>query len=94
MNYQNSAITLGAAANAQVPIGGRLYVGNTPNSSGTDILESIGLPENRFANAIAGSQFRLPDRRFTQSLDAPSFWQRFHDVALYVNHSIVPSPFV
>lgn len=94
MNYQNSAITLGAAANAQVPIGGRIYVGATPNSSGTDILESIGLPEGRFANAIAGSQFRVPDRRFTQSLDAPSFWQRFHDVALYVNHSIGRSLFV
>ena len=94
MNYQNSAITLGAAANAQVPIGGRIYVGNTPNASGTDILNTIDLPGNRFDNAIAGSQFRLPDRRFTQSPDAPSFWQRFHDVALYVNHTVGRTLFV
>ncbi len=93
MNYQNSAITLGAAANAQVPIGGRLYVGNGPNSAGTDILNSVGLPENRFANAIAGSRFRLPSREFTQSFDSPGFWQRFQDAALYVNHSIGRSLF-
>jgi outer membrane receptor protein involved in Fe transport len=94
MNYQNSAITLGAGANAQVPIAGRLYVGATPNSTGTDILNSIDLPADRFANAIAGSHFRLPDREFTQSFDAPSFWQRYHDVALYVNHAIGRSLFI
>ncbi|MDO8629226.1 MAG: TonB-dependent receptor, partial [Phycisphaerales bacterium] len=93
MNYQNSAITLGAGANAQVPIAGRLYVGGTPNATGTDILTSINLPAERFANALAGSQFRLPDRRFTQSFDAPGFWQRYHDVALYVNHAIGRSLF-
>lgn len=88
MNYQNSAITLGAAANAQVPIVGKLYVGGTPNANGTDILNSIGLPANRFDNAIAGSKFRLPSREFTQSFDSPGFWQRFQDAALYVNHAI------
>lgn len=94
MNYQNSAITLGAAANAQVPIGGKIYVGGTPNANGTDILNSIGLPADRFDNAIAGSQFRLPSREFTQSFDSPGFWQRFQDAALYVNHSIGSSLFL
>ncbi|MBI5768366.1 MAG: TonB-dependent receptor plug domain-containing protein [Verrucomicrobia bacterium] len=93
MNYQNSAITLGAAANQQVPIGGRLYVGATPNSSGTNIMYALGLPTDRFGKALAGSAFRLPDRRFTQSLDAPSFWQRFKDVTACFTHSVGQSFF-
>lgn len=93
MNFQNSAITLGAGANAAVPIGGRLYVGGTPNASGTDILNSIGLPANRFDSATAGSQFRLPSRRFTQSFDAPTFWQRYRDVSVFLNHSIANTLF-
>ncbi|MES2692035.1 MAG: hypothetical protein V4773_01090, partial [Verrucomicrobiota bacterium] len=93
MNYQNSAITLGAGANNQVPIGGRLYVGGAPNASGSNILEALNLPDNRFDRATAGSQFRFPGREFTQSFDGPSFWQRFKDATLYFNHSIGNSLF-
>ena len=88
MNYQNSALTLGAGANQQVPIAGRLYIGASPNSSGTNLMEALNLPADRFTNAIAGARFKLPDRRYTQSFDAPGFWQRFHDVALYLNHTV------
>ncbi|MBI5689858.1 MAG: TonB-dependent receptor [Verrucomicrobia bacterium] len=93
LNYQNAAITLGAGANQQVPIGGRLYVGAGPNSAGTNLMYSLNLPEDRFARAVAGSQFRIPDRRFTQSFDAPVFWQRYHDAALYLNHAVGRSLF-
>jgi len=93
LNYQNSATTLGAGANNQVPIGGRLYVGATPNASATNILDSLNLPDNRFAAALAGSAFRRPPRTFTQSFDAPSFWQRYSDVALFLNHTVGRSLF-
>ncbi len=94
LNYQNSAITLGAGANNQVPIAGRLYVGATPNASATNILDSLNLPDGRFANALAGSAFRRPPRTFTQSFDAPSFWQRYRDAALFLNHTVGRSLFI
>ncbi len=93
MNYQNAGLTLGAGANQQVPIAGRLYVGASPNSAGTNLMYALNLPAERFANALAGSAFRMPDRRFTASFDAPVFWQRYHDVALYLNHAIGRSLF-
>jgi outer membrane receptor protein involved in Fe transport len=94
MNYQNTAITLGAGANQQVPIGGKLYTYATPNASGTNLMYSLGLPAGRFEKAIAGSAFRIPDRRFTQSLDAPGFWQRFKDASFYLNHRVGESLFL
>jgi outer membrane receptor protein involved in Fe transport len=88
VNYQNSATTLGAGANNQVPIGGRLYVGSTPNASGTTIFDSLNLPDNRFDSAVTGSEFRRPPRTFTQSFDAPSFWQRYRSASFFLNHTI------
>jgi outer membrane receptor protein involved in Fe transport len=88
MNYQNSAITLGAAANQQVPIGGKLFTFASPNASGTNLMSALNLPGERFARAMAGSSFRIPDRRFTQSLDAPGYRQRYRDASLYVTHSV------
>ena len=93
MNYQNAAITLGGGANQQVPIAGRLYLGGSPYVSGSNLMNALNLPDGRFAKAIAGSSFRVPDRRFTQSFDAPGFWQRFKDVTLYFNHSVGGSLF-
>jgi outer membrane receptor protein involved in Fe transport len=88
MNYQNTAITLGAGANAQVPIAGRFFTGATINSANADLLNAVNLPADRFAGAIRGSSFRMPERSDTASFDAPVFWQRYHDVALYLSHSI------
>lgn len=93
MNYQNSAITLGAGANAQVPIAGQFFTGASINSANADLLNALGLPDGRFDNAIRGSNFRMPGREFSPSFDAPVFWQRFHDIALYVNHSVGQSLF-
>ncbi|MBL9198851.1 MAG: TonB-dependent receptor plug domain-containing protein, partial [Opitutaceae bacterium] len=94
LNYQNSALTLGAGANNQVPIGGRLYVGAAPNAAGATLHDAINVPPNRFANAIAGSRFRVPSRAFTQSFDAPSFWQRYRDAALFLTHAVGRSLFL
>jgi outer membrane receptor protein involved in Fe transport len=93
MNYQNTALTLGAGANTSVPIAGKFFAGATVNASGADLLNSINLPGDRFGNAIRGSQFRLPSRAFSPSFDAPVFWQRYHDLALYLNHSFGKSLF-
>jgi outer membrane receptor protein involved in Fe transport len=93
MNYQNSAITLGAGANTAVPIAGKFYAGTTVNASGADLLNSLNLPDGRFDNAIRGSRFRLPGRSFSPSFDAPVFWQRYRDIALYFTHSIGKSLF-
>lgn len=93
MNYQNTAVTLGAGANTSVPIAGKFYSGTTINSANADILNSINLPDGRFENAIRGSYFRIPSREFSPSFDAPVFWQRYHDIALYLTHSIGKSFF-
>ncbi|MBC7367935.1 MAG: TonB-dependent receptor [Undibacterium sp.] len=93
MNYQNTAITLGAGANTAVPIAGKFYAGTTVNAANADLLNSFNLPGERFNNAIRGSKFRIPSREFSPSFDAPVFWQRYRDVALYLNHSIGKSLF-
>ena len=93
MNYQNTALTLGAGANTAVPIAGKFFAGTTVNASGADLLNSLNLPDDRFTNAIRGSQFRIPGRAFSPSFDAPVFWQRYHDTALYLNHSVGKSLF-
>ena len=93
MNYQNTALTLAAGANTQVPVAGKFYAGTTVNAANADLLNSLNLPADRFANAIRGSQFRLPSRAFSPSFDAPVFWQRYHDVALYLNHTFGRSLF-
>ena len=93
MNYQNTALTLGAGANTAVPIAGKFFAGTTVNATNADLLNSLNLPADRFANAIRGSQFRLPSRAFSPSFDAPVFWQRYHDTALYVNHAVGKSLF-
>ena len=93
MNYQNTATTLGAGANTATPISGKFFAGTSINSANADLLNSIDLPADRFANAIRGSQFRIPSRSFSPSFDAPVFWQRYRDVALYLNHSVGKSLF-
>mgnify|MGYP000334786922 CR=1 FL=1 len=87
------SLTLGAGANTAVPIAGKFFTGVSPNASGADLLNAINLPGERFANAIRGSAFRLPGRTFSPSFDAPVFWQRYRDVALYFNHAIGQSLF-
>lgn len=93
MNYQNTALTLGAGANTAVPVAGKFYTGTSINATNADLLNSLNLPGDRFANAIRGSQFRLPTREFSPSFDAPVFWQRYHDAALYINHAVGKSLF-
>ena len=89
MSYQNDPITLAGGANAQTPLAGLLQ-GTLPSfsSSGANILYSLNLPGNRFANAIAGSAFRLPSKSFSLASDVPVIAERFKDLQLTADHRI------
>jgi outer membrane receptor protein involved in Fe transport len=89
MNYQFEPVTLPGGANAQVPIAG-MTSGSLPtfNTANANLLYSIHVPADRFANAIAGSSFRMPSERFTLSRDTPLFQQRYADVQLTADHRI------
>jgi outer membrane receptor protein involved in Fe transport len=91
MNYQNDPTTLAGGANNQVPLAGFVQ-GALPSfaSSGANILYSLNLPAQRFANAIAGSAFRLPARSFSLASDAPVIHERFKDVQVTLDHRIGP----
>ena len=94
VSYTNTATTLGGGANNQIPIGGQFPVGPTVAASGQPMLYALNLPANRFDNAISGSSFHIPDRKFTVSPDVPFLTQRFKDIALYLNHRFGDSLFV
>ncbi|MEY2879564.1 MAG: hypothetical protein RLZZ15_1944, partial [Verrucomicrobiota bacterium] len=63
VNFQNTAATQGANGNPAVPVNGRLVVGASGGFY-SPILGSVGLPFV-FQQAINGSHYRTPSRRFT-----------------------------
>jgi outer membrane receptor protein involved in Fe transport len=89
MNYQNDPITQAGGANNAVPLAGFLQ-GALPSfgSSSSNILYSYDLPGDRFANAIAGSAFRLPSKSFSLASDSPVISERFKDLELTADHRI------
>lgn len=89
MNYQNDPTTMSGGENNQVPLAGFVQ-GALPSfaSAGANILYSYNLPGNRFDNAIAGSAFRLPSKRFSLASDAPVIFERFKDLQLTFDHRI------
>ena len=85
-NYQDMPLTLGGGATPTTPVGG--YTSGEQasfNTAGGNILHDVNVPANRFANAIAGSRFRVPTEEFTLSPDAPIIEQRFKDVQFTIN---------
>jgi len=94
INFQNSPTTVAANA-AGTFIGGRPIVGTGVNTAGQALLYQLNLPEDRFARAIAGSRFRVPDRTFTHRFDnRPTLKQGYRDFALYLNHQVGKSLFL
>ncbi|MEN9635539.1 MAG: hypothetical protein RL077_3943 [Verrucomicrobiota bacterium] len=89
MNYQNDPITMAGGANNQVPLAGFIQ-GALPSfaSSGANLLYSVGLPGNRFDNAIGGSAFRVPAASFSLASDAPVIHERFKDWQLTFDHRL------
>ncbi|WP_414660201.1 TonB-dependent receptor plug domain-containing protein [Horticoccus sp. 23ND18S-11] len=89
MNYQNDPITLAGGASTTTPIAGFVQ-GALPafNSNGATFLHAVGVPEHRFATAVANSFFRPPSEEFTISPDAPILSQRFKDLQLTFNQRL------
>lgn len=58
------------------------------NTAGGNILHDVNVPANRFANAIAGSRFRVPTEEFTLSPDAPIIDQRFKDLQFTLHQKL------
>lgn len=75
-----------------LPFGNASSGTTTPNTqenganNGPTILNSIWLPGDRFDRVIAGSKFRIPDKRFTNMPDYPLFTQRTRDVNFGLSH--------
>ncbi len=63
-------------------------VGPALNIAALPLFETIGLPENRFANAIAGSAFRPQPRTFNTSPDAVGFEQNYKIYSAFLNQQI------
>lgn len=77
VNYQNTVGTLGGNSATGVPVGGVSVVGPSVNIQSQSILYALNLPSNRFDKAFAGSSFKLPDREFTTSPNAPLRTDRY-----------------
>lgn len=63
-------------------------VGPALNIAALPLFETIGLPENRFANAIAGSAFRPKPRTFTTAPDAVGFEQNYKIYSAFLNQQL------
>jgi hypothetical protein len=92
MNYQNDPTTTVGGANNQVPLAGFVQ-GSLPSfaSSGANILYSLNLPAQRFANAIR--RLRLPptlQRLRSSASDAPVIHERFKDMQVTLDHRLGP----
>lgn len=90
MSYQWDPITMGGGQSTGTPVAGYLPVPGSPGF-GTDnatILYARNVPENRFANAIAGSEYRMPSRSFSLASDWPVLTERFRDLQVTVDHRI------
>ena len=80
----NFANTVRSTANG-ASILGVPVVGPALNIAGLPIFETVGLPANRFANAIAGSAFRVRPRTFTTAPDTIGFEQNYKIYSAFLN---------
>ena len=64
-----------------------------PNAE-VNFLYQINLPDDRFSRALAGSKFRMPDKRFTQGFDSALYVQDTKDVNLTFTHQVGNSWFL
>ncbi|MBX3737894.1 MAG: TonB-dependent receptor [Candidatus Didemnitutus sp.] len=87
MNWANTWRTQGGAANAAVPVGGKLAL-STANLSinGGSMIDSIYSPDLLFGLAEAGSSFRRPSTKTVIQPDMPTLEYGFHDAAVFLEH--------
>jgi outer membrane receptor protein involved in Fe transport len=89
MNYQNDPNTISGDATKLTPLGN--FVRNSlPAFGGANawIVGAQNVPANRFDRAVAGSNFRVPNERFSTNFDKPTLTQRFKDIQVTVDHRI------
>lgn len=67
---------------------------NTVGNSEVNLLYQPNLPADRVNRALAGSKFRLPDKRDNDSTDQPILRQRNRDFNLSLTHQIGESWFL
>ncbi|MBM3854306.1 MAG: TonB-dependent receptor, partial [Verrucomicrobia bacterium] len=87
MNWANTWNTQGGAANAAVPVGGRLALSTANlNINGGPMIDSYYGGDLLFRFAEAGSLFRRPSRRTVIQPKVPTLEYGFHETALFVEH--------
>ena len=84
VNYEGWARTEGGNLNATYPAGGMLIPGASANIRNTPIFNQRNLPANLFDLAVRGSNFRIPSREFTTTVDAPLYREEYDNYTLAV----------
>lgn len=86
---------LTAAGAAALPFGNAgstttlpAIITNTANGGELDLRYQAMLPDDRFNRALAGSAFRVPDKRFNNSLDTEILGQRTKDANFSLAHQV------
>ncbi|MBM3866327.1 MAG: hypothetical protein FJ381_10630 [Verrucomicrobia bacterium] len=88
LNYEGWARTEGGNLNASYPAGGRIVAGPAANIRNTPMLNRRNLPPDLFALAEAGSNFRVPSREFTTTVDAPLYREKYFNYTLGVTQQV------
>lgn len=84
INYEGWARTEGGNLNASYPAGGQLVPGPSANIRNTPILNRLNLPATLFDLAENGSNFRVPTREFTTTVDAPLYTEDYYNYTFSV----------
>jgi len=88
VNYEGWARTEGGNLTAGYPAGGTLVAGPSANIRNTPIINQQNLPANLFDLAVKGSNFRIPSREFTTTVDAPLYREDYENYTLAVTQQI------
>lgn len=87
MNWANTWRTQGGAANAAVPVGGKLALSTANlNVNGGPMIDSYYSIDQLFGLAEAGSSFRRPTRDTVVQPDLPTLEYSFHNGAVFLEH--------
>lgn len=87
MNWANTWRTQGGAANAAVPVGGKLALSTANlNVNGGLMIDSYYSADQLFGLAETGSSFRRPTRDTVIQPDLPTLEYSFHNGAVFLEH--------
>ncbi len=87
MNWANTWRTQGGAANATVPVGGKLALSTANlNINGGPMIDSFYSPDLLFGLAEGGSLFRRPTRATVIQPKVPTLEYGFHEAAAFLEH--------